>query len=51
METSYSDNLTPQVEEGIEKVEWLSKSDIKEKLIPQTYPSIVELLKRINIIK
>jgi len=51
METSYSDNLTPQVEEGIEKVEWLSKSDIKEKLIPQTYSSIVELLKRINIIK
>jgi len=51
METSYSDNLTPQVEEGIEKVEWLSKSDIKEKLLPQTYPSIVELLKRINIIK
>jgi len=51
METSYSDNLSPQVEEGIEKVEWLSKSDIKEKLIPQTYSSIVELLKRINIIK
>ena len=50
METSFSDNLKPQIEEGIEKVEWLSKSDITEKLIPQTYPSIIDLLWRVKII-
>ena len=41
--SSYSKKFKPQFNEGITKVEWVSKSNIEYKL-NQTYSSIKELL-------
>lgn len=35
---------TPETEEGIEKIEWLSPEEIPEKIYPNTYASIIEVL-------
>ena len=43
MNTDYISKLTPQIEEGITKVEWVSKKDIPKKL-KNTYASIKQLL-------
>ncbi len=42
--SNYQGELTPQLEEDITKVEWLSDIEIKEKVLPNTYASIKELL-------
>ena len=34
----------PQLEEGIEKIAWLSQNEIPEKIYPNTYASIIETL-------
>lgn len=44
MNTSFSGVLIPQTEEGIIEVEWLDKGNVKEKVMPNTYHSIKELL-------
>ena len=44
MNTTYDGNLVPQEEEGITKVEWLSDSQISDKVLKNTYDSIKELL-------
>lgn len=47
MSTNFVAELTPQLEEGITKVEWLAISEVKEKVFPNTYSSIKSLLKSI----
>lgn len=44
MTTSFNGKLTPQTEEGITDVEWLSNNDIQEKALKNTYSSIATLL-------
>lgn len=44
MATDFEGVLVPQVEEGIERVEWLTADEIKAKVYPNTYSSIKELL-------
>ncbi|MGB0881762.1 MAG: NUDIX hydrolase [Vicingaceae bacterium] len=43
--SSFNGELTPQLEEDITKVEWLTASEIEEKVMKNTYASIKELLK------
>ena len=43
MKTEYSDKLIPQHEEGITKVEWINKHEIKSKL-NNTYPNLIDIL-------
>ena len=43
MKTDFTNKLVPQIEEGITKVEWVSKKDMFKK-IENTYASIKELL-------
>ena len=43
MKSNSNEILTPQFEEGIDKVEWKNEGDIKE-LIQKSYPIIEELL-------
>lgn len=45
MKSDYTGELTPQLEEGIDRVEWKTKPDIKE-LLKKSYPIIGELLKK-----
>ncbi len=47
MQTKHSGTLVPQVEESIEKVEWFGKQEIIEKVLPNTYPAILEVIKDI----
>lgn len=46
METQDAKKLTPQIEEGIEKAQWIKENDIQKIVIPQTYPSIIEVLNK-----
>ena len=43
MNTNYSNELVPQIQEGITKVEWVNKKDVFKKL-ENTYASIQELV-------
>jgi 8-oxo-dGTP pyrophosphatase MutT (NUDIX family) len=45
MVTQHQGNLVPQIEENIERVEWFSKEDIKQNVISDTYPAILDVLK------
>ena len=45
MQSLDSSEQSPQHEEGIEKIEWLSPEQIPEKIYPNTYASIIETLK------
>jgi 8-oxo-dGTP pyrophosphatase MutT (NUDIX family) len=45
MKSDFEGELTPQLEEGIDIVEWKRKSDIKE-LLKKSYPIVGELLKK-----
>lgn len=45
MKSDFEKTLTPQIEEGIDRVEWKSKSDIKE-MTKNSYPIINGLLKK-----
>lgn len=42
--SSYTGSLTPQLEESITKVEWLTDGQIQDKVFKNTYASIKELL-------
>ncbi|PCJ25175.1 MAG: NUDIX hydrolase [Flavobacteriales bacterium] len=44
MTSSYDGELIPQMEENITKVEWLTDSEIENKVMKNTYASIRELL-------
>jgi hypothetical protein len=44
MTTSFDEPLIPQTEENIEKAEWLSKNQIRTDVLPNTYPSILDLI-------
>jgi 8-oxo-dGTP pyrophosphatase MutT (NUDIX family) len=46
MSTNYQGVLIPQTEEGISNVEWLSLEEIDTKVISNTYPAILKLLKQ-----
>ena len=41
----YEGELTPQIEEDITKVEWLTDNQINQKVLDNTYSSIKELIK------
>lgn len=43
---THSQKLIPQLEEDIEKAEWMTVGQIKNKVLSNTYTSIEELLKR-----
>ncbi|GIV27342.1 MAG: hypothetical protein KatS3mg027_1156 [Bacteroidia bacterium] len=49
MQTSNVKSLIPQIEEGIEKVEWFDKDTIRNHIINTTYPSIIDILQRKRI--
>jgi 8-oxo-dGTP pyrophosphatase MutT (NUDIX family) len=44
MNTSFSEPLLPQSEEDIELAEWLTTTQIKEKVMVNTYPAISNLI-------
>jgi 8-oxo-dGTP pyrophosphatase MutT (NUDIX family) len=48
MSTQHNGVLVPQIEENIEKVEWLNKSQISEIVKINTYPAIIDVLKNIE---
>lgn len=45
MTTKHEGTLVPQLEESIEKVEWFNKAQIKELVISNTYPAILQVIK------
>jgi 8-oxo-dGTP pyrophosphatase MutT (NUDIX family) len=47
MQTGHSGTLVPQVEENIERVEWFSKQEIKEQVVANTYPAILEVIREL----
>jgi 8-oxo-dGTP pyrophosphatase MutT (NUDIX family) len=44
MKTDFSGKLIPQTSEYIEKAEWLNKDEIKQIVMPNTYPSVSDLI-------
>ncbi len=44
MESNYNGILIPQIEENIEKAEWLSKEQILETVTKNTYPAILDVI-------
>ena len=44
MNTNFDGELSPQIEEGITKVEWVKKEDLKDKL-NNTYSNIIDVFK------
>lgn len=49
MRASGSQQLTPQLDEGIEQIEWVNKEAIPEKLT-KSFPLITDILKKANIL-
>ena len=47
MKTKHEGALVPQLEENIEKVEWFTKSQIHEKVLSNSYPAILDVIKHI----
>ncbi len=39
-----NEKLTPQLDEGISEVKWFTKKEIKEIIIMNTYPSIIDVI-------
>lgn len=48
MYSSYNKPLHPQAEEHIEKVEWIPVGHIPHQIFPHTYPTIIEVLSRVE---
>lgn len=44
MTTMHKGILVPQIEEKIEKVEWLDKNQISEIVLKNTYPAILDVI-------
>jgi 8-oxo-dGTP pyrophosphatase MutT (NUDIX family) len=47
MTTNHEDVLVPQLEENIEKVEYFTKSQIHDFVIPNSYPAILDVIKHL----
>ena len=47
MTTKHEDILVPQLEENIEKVEYFTKSQIQQLVIPNSYPAILDVIKHL----
>lgn len=47
MHTNYTGTLVPQTEENIERVEWFDKQDIREQVVPNTYPAILDVIRNL----
>ena len=45
MITKHEGILVPQLEESIERVEWFNKTQIKEQVISNSYPAILEVIR------
>ena len=45
MTTQHQGKLVPQTEENIERVEWFNKEEIKQTIISDTYPAILDVIK------
>ena len=50
MKNTDNKELTPQIEEGITKVEWKSKDEILSDVLPNTFKNIELILKEAKII-
>lgn len=48
MSTLHTSTLIPQLEENIEKVEWFNILQIKEQVIKNTYPAILDVISEIT---
>lgn len=48
MQTKHTTPLIPQKEEGIEHVEWFNNDDIKNKIVSNSYPAILDVIKNIS---
>lgn len=48
METKYKGLLVPQLEENIEKAEWLGKDGIENLVLPNSYPAILDVIKHLT---
>lgn len=48
MQTKHTAPLIPQKEEGIEHVEWFNKDDINNKIVSNSYPAILDVIKNIS---
>lgn len=46
MQTDFAGNLIPQTEEDITEAKWLTKAEVREVVLADTYVSIAELVKR-----
>jgi ADP-ribose pyrophosphatase YjhB (NUDIX family) len=44
MKSSHNATLVPQTSENIEKVEWLDESAVKNTVVKNTYPSVLDLI-------
>lgn len=44
MSTNHTGKLVPQLEENIEQVEWFDKTQIKELVLPNSYPAILDVI-------
>lgn len=47
MQTKHEGQLVPQIEESIEQVEWFTKDQIEAQVISNTYPAILDVIKKI----
>jgi 8-oxo-dGTP pyrophosphatase MutT (NUDIX family) len=50
MSTKYDGQLIPQTEEGISKLEWIKENDLSKEILPNTYSTIIDVLRRSKII-
>jgi hypothetical protein len=51
MHTSQKGKLIPQAEENIEKVEWLTKTQMSKNAITDTYSSIRYVIQRFSMLQ
>ncbi len=51
MSTLHDKALVPQTEESIEQVEWFDEKQIKELVLSNTYPAILDVIKHIDLTK
>ena len=49
MDTLHDKALVPQAEESIEQVEWFTEKQIKESVLSNTYPAILDVIKHIDL--
>lgn len=49
MDTLHQTELTPQIEEDIERVEWFNKEQIKEVVLRNSYPAIHDVIQHLLV--